>query len=85
MPSDVRSVGSTGLGFGVLAISGGITSLGPDIAIGTDSGRNKRNRAEDQDKEQDELNEEYVGMSMKKQKVDSGPQVRKLTRLAARR
>ena len=78
------SVGSTGLGFGVLAISGGITSVGRDIAISTDSGRNKRNRVEDQYKEQDELNEEY-GMVMKKQKVDSGPQVRKSTHLAARR
>ena len=79
------SVGSTGLGFGVLAISGGITSLGPDIAISTDPGKNKRNRVEDQYKEQDELNEEYVGMVMRTLKVDGGPQVRKLTRLAARR
>ena len=78
------SVGSTGLGFGV-AVSGGITSLGPDVAIGTDSGRSKRNRAEEQDEEPDELSEEYVGMAMKKQKVDGGPQVRKSTRLAARR
>jgi hypothetical protein len=84
LPSDVGSVGSTGLGFGV-AVSGGITSLGPDVAIGTDSGRSKRNRAEEQDEESDELNEEYVVMAMKKQKVDGGPQVRKSTRLAARR